>query len=381
MLDEIPVRTPADLLRQADALIAEAVRMIRRSGGVSDGHPMEFALTMHARLMPWEASGMMRASSTMDRLPRLTDAFDRGVVSWSQVRAILREIERVPADRIDEIDHVIARHAESLVAADPDRLVGLVSDAAARLRPDLATAREDRAVRSSFFAVQPRLDGGSSFYGEADAEATAVYLSALDASAERPQHADKGGPGRARQHFDAFLAICEQSLSRSALRTRPQPRLLATVDLLAFDGDADGAMRLLQSTTGRPARLTRVAAETLLCDATIVPVLTVGGRPIAVGEEATRVTRRMRRALIARDGGCRFPGCHVPVAWTDVHHLVPGIGQTVDEMALHCRRHHRRLHDQPWTVAIHPDATMTYTLRGRSYVSNPRHRAPPGSPP
>ena len=56
----------------------------------------------------------------------------------------------------------------------------------------------------------------------------------------------------------------------------------------------------------------------------------------------------MRRALIARDGHCRFPGCDRPRAWCNGHHVVHWADGGVTALAnliLLCRRHHRAVHD------------------------------------
>lgn len=363
-----------EALRTADELIAVAVESL--SCGTDDGLPADLILTMDARRTSMEARSLAGIAARLRGMPVLADAFATGLVSFSQVRAIVSAVAHLPAAGRDQIDALIRDRAPSLADADPDLLVGLVEDDVARFRADLALAREDRAIRSSFLSIQGRLDGGSRLYGEADPEATAIICEALDAAADRPRNPDTGAPTRAQQRMEALVAICERRPAADA-GTRPLPRLLATVDLTALDGDAGPAMQIFQRVMGGPARMTSVAARTLLCDASIVPILTVNGRPIAVGDAATPVTGKLRAALIARDGGCRFPGCSMPPQWTDAHHLVPGRGRTIDDVALHCRRHHRTVHRNGWNIVLHSDASMTYTLRGRTYRSLPRHRAPP----
>src|SRR5262249_53688786 len=46
------------------------------------------------------------------------------------------------------------------------------------------------------------------------------------------------------------------------------------------------------------------------------------GPPLEVGRAHRLVPHWMRKALHARDRGCRWPGCDAPVAWTDAHHLI-----------------------------------------------------------
>jgi hypothetical protein len=261
---------------------------------------------------------------------------------------------------------------------DPDELLARVDDAVARLRSDLLRAREDRQIEGGFFAVQGRLDGSATFYGEADAESTATILEALDTAAGQPVDPEiDGAPSRAQQHLRALVAICEQTLAGGAVgTTRPRPRLLATIDVesLRKGAESDGA-RILWSLAGRPAKITPLAADVLACDATVVPVLFDGARPVAVGDATAAITSAMRTALIARDGGCRFPGCHAPVSWCDAHHIRARIedGPTViDNLILLCRRCHRRVHRARWKISLRDDGVMEFTRHRTTLASSPR---------
>lgn len=62
-----------------------------------------------------------------------------------------------------------------------------------------------------------------------------------------------------------------------------------------------------------------------------------------VGREHRLVTGPIRRALALRDKGCVFPGCTVPAAACQAHHVVPwwaGGATCLDNLALVCRHHH-----------------------------------------
>ena len=60
------------------------------------------------------------------------------------------------------------------------------------------------------------------------------------------------------------------------------------------------------------------------------------------------VPASLRRALVVRDGGCRFDACDRPAAWTDAHHIVHWAGggpTSLSNLVLLCRRHHRAVHE------------------------------------
>jgi hypothetical protein len=59
------------------------------------------------------------------------------------------------------------------------------------------------------------------------------------------------------------------------------------------------------------------------------------------------VPAALRQAVVARDGGCRFPGCDRPHAWCDAHHIVhwaDGGTTALANLVLLCRPPHRLLH-------------------------------------
>jgi hypothetical protein len=91
----------------------------------------------------------------------------------------------------------------------------------------------------------------------------------------------------------------------------------------------------------------------LLCDCGVVPMLEdERGKTIDVGRKKRTLPSALRRALEARDGGCRFPGCTNRL-FTDGHHLIHWIdgGETnLANTVLLCRRHHRYLHEYGFTV-------------------------------
>ena len=60
-------------------------------------------------------------------------------------------------------------------------------------------------------------------------------------------------------------------------------------------------------------------------------------------------------ALTHRDGGCSFPGCTMPAAWTDAHHVIAwyqGGATSLLNTTLLCRRHHTHVHRHRLTATV-----------------------------
>ena len=367
----------ASALRDADACIARALDLLSRTDIYAEtGLSAEMFLTLEAGWTSSDARALVKAERTLRAMPLTKARFLMGALSWGQVRAIASSVRSVDVHGRTEIDALVDKNAAR--SDEPEQLLSLVEDDVAQQRADLALAREDRAIERSFLSVQPHLDGSATIYGEADAESAATILEALDSIADRPVDPDvDGAPSRARQRMDAFVRMSEMTLSGSHAG-RPRPRLLATIDVDAFraDGRAPGA-RILASISGRSARVTAIAAQTMLCDATVQPIVFDGTRPIAVGDATSPINAKLRTALAARDGGCRFPGCGAPVAWCDAHHIRARLddGPTeIDNLLLLCRRCHRTVHRFRWRISMRDDYSIEFRRQGRTYSSTPRAR-------
>jgi hypothetical protein len=112
-------------------------------------------------------------------------------------------------------------------------------------------------------------------------------------------------------------------------------------------------------------QLTPETARQLACDARILPIVLGGQSQILdAGRSRRLATGPLRRALIARDHGCTFPGCDRPPRWCNPHHLkhwADGGPTNLDNLALLCGHHHRQIHhNNDWTVQLGADKLPEY---------------------
>jgi hypothetical protein len=149
-------------------------------------------------------------------------------------------------------------------------------------------------------------------------------------------------------HADAFVQVA-RCFNPATEAAPPTTELVVHVreELLS---DGVGAMAAVLD-DGR-----RVPAETLrrvACDCVTQAIaLDASGLPIDVGRRRRCVSAPLRRALVARDGCCRFPGC-ANRAWLDAHHVehwLHGGKTSMKNLVLLCPFHHRLLHEGGYSM-------------------------------
>ncbi len=150
--------------------------------------------------------------------------------------------------------------------------------------------------------------------------------------------------------FVQLLGIAGDTASTALIGLRrPAVRVLVTAEALR---DRDGHGRL----EGCDVPVSIDTVERIACAQGIVDItFTTDGQPLDVGREQRLYTRRQRIALAVRDGGCRWPGCERPPAWTEAHHTKhwqrdDGRTDVADGILL-CRHHHLLLHNNHWEIA------------------------------
>lgn len=142
--------------------------------------------------------------------------------------------------------------------------------------------------------------------------------------------------------------------------------------LTAFDGTAPDATTL----DGQPITDSLIAS--VASGGALELLLSAQGQLLHLGRTTRTFTAAQRRAVLARDGGCR--GCGADPSKCDIHHVVPweeGGYTDIDNAIALCRRCHRLLHRHRWTNEIGPDGTYTLTTED----STTRVSRPPGIDP
>jgi hypothetical protein len=298
----------------------------------------------------------VRVARALNGLPTITEAFAKGELSYSQVRALTRVAE--PATEADLL--MIARHA---TAAQLERLVRSYRGVLRRQDETLAAnERHDRRFLSWHWDDDGSLVGSFRL----DPEEGAVFRAAVEAaaagSAEPPEDdpvtRTADSPAAAR-NADALVAMAERSLAgeTEVADCGDRHQVVTHVDASVLSDDADGRSELADGPALAPETVRRLA-----CDGASVTIVDrPDGTPLDVGRKTRRIPARLRRAVLARDGVCVFPGCGRPI--TEIHHRQHwSTGGRTDLANLdgNCKYHHRLLHEGGWSTQRNDDGRVLF---------------------
>jgi hypothetical protein len=266
-------------------------------------------------------------------LPLLDGALARGEISYSKVRAMTRV-----ATASNEDD--LLSMARCSTGAQLEKICRLK-----RGVDRLGVEREAEECRR--YAVERATDDGMvSIQLRLHPEEAARVMKALEVCAE-------GG-----NLADGAVAMAEAALAGGGNgAVRPPVEVVVHV-----------AAESLQGETALGDGISAEGCRRLLCDSGVVPMLEDGrGRTIDVGRKTRTIPAALRRALVARDGGCRFPGC-TNRRFVDGHHIrhwVDGGETSLDNTVLLCRRHHGYLHEAGFSIERVEEELVFRDGRGR----------------
>lgn len=179
-------------------------------------------------------------------------------------------------------------------------------------------ANEAEAARARSLTLSAGEGGMVWIRGVLDPEGGAVLRTALDPLAKRTGKGDDRR--RDRRLADGIVELAHRALDSGTLPRqggqRPHLQVTTTPETLLQRCGAPAAD--LEFSLPISAR----AAERLACDCNVTRVLLdADSQVIDVGRSTRKISPPMRRALNARDKGCRWPGCDRPAAWTSAYHL------------------------------------------------------------
>ena len=216
-------------------------------------------------------------------------------------------------------------------------------------------------------------DGTVTVRGRLAPEAGALLLRALEAARETlyqrtrtigatadVQNVSAETPSFPQQQADALVLLAETALHHGIDPGAPGERYQVVVhvdaDVLA-DAEQPG-----QSVLEDGVRVSAETSQRLACDAArVVMSHDDEGRLVEIGVRTRTIPPALRRALQHRDGGCRFPGCGVRIGeGHHIRHWAHGGPTTLSNLAMLCRRHHRAVHEEGYTIARGSDGTLTF---------------------
>ena len=325
------------------------------------------------------ARNKVRVARSLESLPKISEAFRKGEVSYSKVRAMTRvataenevyllqiarhgtaaHVERLVCNyrkvqRIAERQRANAVHKERYVHfhhADDGALV-----IEARLPPETGAIVLD-ALAAAGEAMYQRRKGVRDDSAESS-RAAALYTPpgpdegiAEDADTPWWKRGVHETQSYSQRRADALVLMAESLLANGAASrdagARNQVVVHVDAEVLADPG-AGGRSEIENG----PA-LAAESARRTACDAAIVRLVEDGdGQPLDVGRRTRSIPPAIRRALRARDRGCRFPGCTARhfVEGHHIKHWADGGATRLDNLVELCHFHHRLVHEGGYGV-------------------------------
>lgn len=385
------------------------------SHGLATGLPealvqpnMAQVLTSAVRISAAEAARRVRAAELVGgRLsalrvpldpirPTLAAAQRAGEVNTEQVAVIVGALASVdrpgfdPAD-IEAGERLLSEHALTFGPRDLRMLADRVVEA---MDPDGTRPNDELNSDRRHFHLRPTRDGAYVGEGRLTGTAGAKLLALLGPLAKprtdlitlpdgqvRPRLDPRT---RGQRMHDALEDVCDRLLRAGGL-----PESGGTPATVVVTIDLDHLVdRVGCGVTSDGMTLSTGQIIELANQADIVPVvLATSGAVLDLGRSRRIATANQTMALIARDGGCSFPGCAHPPEFCERHHIVEWIngGETkLTNLTLLCRyHHHHHFLTRGWTCEMNGDGLPEWTApawldRTRTPIINARIRARTG---
>lgn len=297
------------------------------------------------------AAELLRLADTVAASPAVADRLASGELSIDTATCLHRAVMAPPETAgVDDVDRLVER-CVGLAPAAARRVVDEWRDELSQNEPaQLEQIRhERRAVH-----IRPPDDGMVLVTAQLPTLDAHRLRKVMESYAGRPSDDDRRTT--AQRLADGLMALVDSAGRAGGLgrgggdggvregvsRGRTRPVLLVTIDVASLVG-ADERPGLDEFGARIPAHVVRSLAGR----ADLQRLVHAAGRVLDLGRAVRLATDDQYRALVARDGGCRWPGCDRPASWCEVDHLVPwSAGGRTDlaNLVLWCTAHHAEKH-------------------------------------
>lgn len=268
-------------------------------------------------------------------------ALAEGLIDLPKAARIVEELAEIPDPRRAELELVAIGYAQhhtshqlrhrllAMTCADPDE------------------RQRQAAIDARGVSAFARGHGMADIHAHVPAEQAEAFMQALDALAAAQDCPDPYEQGDERT-LTQRRADALGGFLGAHCRFDVHVDVVISADALLGVENAGAELNGSPATTAlarslawsQDARWTRLVTDPLT------------GTLLDVSAETYRLPAPIRRAVIARDATCRFPGCHHRAVRADADHTVAWpIGETSPaNLAMLCRRHHRIKTFSAWKV-------------------------------
>jgi hypothetical protein len=364
VLGEVLIQIREAGIDPLEAVFADGLRRFDAAGEYAEDGALRMVdwLRWKCKMSAGAAAERLTVARQIEQLPKTEDAFARGEVSYQQVAVLARTADHVGAEQVRKVESSFLKAAETM---DPGQLVGVAKDFEHRVDPQAALDEANRAFERRYLHIGEPVDGLVRLDGLIDSEAGAALRQAVDGQGA-PSKDDDRTPGQRRA--DRLMELVLRSgrgKGTDGASSRPHLIIRASVETLMKSPGAP-AGELEHGGTVPADTVRRVA-----CDAAITRIVGAGELEGEISKASRTIQPATRRALDARDRHCVFGSCDRPPVWCDGHHIwfwAEGGPTTLENLALLCRPHHRKVHEGGWRIQRRKDGrfvTIPTEVRSR----------------
>jgi hypothetical protein len=336
------------LLHQADLILLRAADVAARFAGTNyyDRHGYASAIDwirFNCHQTSSSAADLIAVGKNLQRMPESVQAVSAGEIGYAHAKAMARTAAAV-GPKFDE-----ASLLEKARENSPGKFYYICNHYRHAADRKGYEAEQADLVENRRLWISKCDDGTVLLSGTFDPEGGAAILTKLDPMARRSGAHD--GRSREKRYGDALVEVVSGGGSQAQIQvTSSLETLLGVAGASAADMEHSSVP------------ISSKTIERLACDSSIARILLDSeSTVIDVGRSKRVVSEPSRRALAARDGHCRWPGCERPASWSAAHHVVHWIhGGTTDlaNLILLCHRHHWMVHEGNWQIVRSDDGKM-----------------------
>ena len=306
-------------VRQADLLTCRLIERADRSGFyATDGaaSAQAFVRQLSGESDGWVSKRVQVGRALADRMPVTAKAFQAGDLGLDHAHVIVQATKDLQSDLAADLEAFLAQQATPLT---PRQLRIVAEELVAAAAPEESADAAARKRAGQQLHLSETLGGMWRLDGHFDAEAGLIIFKAL---AEFLRKADPEGD------------LLTESIGSRRAEALVQMARHATAHAESCNGQGGGRHTVIvglseqvlrdgTGTAGTPdgQRLPAAAVRRMACDAGIIPAVFGSDSEILdLGRLTRHISSGLRHFLVARDGGCTWPGCDRPASFTEAHH-------------------------------------------------------------